>query len=243
MKTIQIITHCYAAKIPDFAAMLAAQMSSLIFWQPHVDVLLTVCCNEDDALTMEAVGSFGTHPLPTVRIQPLLMPLRDLFRRAIGRNRAAKASTADVVWFTDADYIFGRGCLDYVAGVDFRDSNSIIPRKAWIHRRHTDGDSEIKRVTIGEVFEPDLSLFQSWHLRLAIGGMQIVKGDFARQGYLDQTKWQNPVVDTSRGFQDTWCDKKYRKTLGLPLPVDIPGCYRMRHSSSAFESAESRGVR
>lgn len=242
---IQIVTHCYAAKIPDFAAMLTAQISSLILWPPKVDTLLTVCCNQDDELTMRAIYGIGLLPVPTVRIEPLTLSLPQLFRRAIGRNLAAKASRAQVVWHADADYLFGRDCIDSLAAVDFRTFNSVIPRKAWLHRSHTEGDAELKRITIGELFEPDLGIFQAWHPKEAIGGLQIVEGTFARKGYLDGTKWQTPVHDVSKGFQNTLEDRKYRRQElhSNTMLADIHGVYRMRHSSSAFQTASQRYIK
>ncbi len=235
---IEIVTHCYAVKYPVYARMLTAQISSLILWQPHVDVLLTVCCNESDSLTLQAIDGFGCRPTPMLTINAMLMPLGELFRRAIGRNRAMKASTADVVWLADADYICGRGCIDAIAAADFGEYRGIIPSKCWIHRSHYEGDAELERVSIGEPFEPDLSLYEAWRPRFAIGGLFIVRGDHARLGYLPDTKWCEPIPDDKlhTGFADTWCDRKYRRRglEHLVKRVDIPGVFRMRHSVSPF---------
>ncbi len=245
MKSIQIVTHCYAVKLPIYAKMLTAQISSLILWQPHHEVLLTVCCNQDDALTLKAIDGLGSNPTPMVKVQAMLLSLPDLFRRAIGRNRAAKQSTADIVWHCDADYLFARDCIDSICAVEFGEFNSVIPKKAWMHRSHYEGSAELERVEIGELFEPDLSLYQAWHPKEAIGGLQIVRGDFARQGYLDGTKWQTPVHDVSEGFQNTAEDRKYRRLelKSNTMKADIHGVHRMRHVESSFESAAERNLK
>ena len=36
MKTIEIVTHCYAEQHPVFAKLLTAQLSSLLLWPPEM---------------------------------------------------------------------------------------------------------------------------------------------------------------------------------------------------------------
>jgi hypothetical protein len=246
MKTVHVITHCYAAKIPDFAKMLTAQISSLILWPPKTcRAILQVCTTPDDVVTAKAIIDLANIMPPLTKLDLLLMPKTDLFRRAIGRNAAAKASMADVCWFADADYLFGEGCLDAVAAVKFPAGGPefALPRDAAIHADHNAGDAELARIEIGKLFEPDLSKFKRWAPKLPIGGLQIVSGDTARQGYLDGTKWIKPLADASLGFQNTSEDSRYRKSRyggGSRFFADIPGVFRMRHWESAFETREQR---
>jgi hypothetical protein len=245
LKTVHIISHCYALKIPDFAKMLTAQISSLILWPPTVNTILTVCTTPEDVVTGKAMIGLANAVKPPVKLDLLFLEKTDLFRRAIGRNKAAKASGADVCWFADADYLFGHGCIDAVAAVKFPDCGPefVLPRDAAIHVDHDAGDAELARIEIGEVFTPDLSKFKHWGPRLPIGGLQIVSGDVARNGYLDGTKWIKPLADASLGFQNTSEDSRYRKSRyggGSRFFADIPGVYRMRHWESAFETRDQR---
>jgi hypothetical protein len=241
MKTIKIIVHCYAEKHPEFARMLTAQLSSLLYWQPTDRVFVTVCTSQTDILTHQVVADFGKRfecERSPVRVCAWMFAKEELFKRAIGRNAVAKVSTADVIWFADADYLFGEKCLDTLA--ETRIEGLVFPRKVMIHRSHELGDQELKRIVPGEIFQADLSLFEEHRVRYAIGGLQIVPGSLGRKGYLDGTRWTKPLADASVGFQDTREDRIYRGEAGPSQPIDLPSLYRMRHSASAFESAESR---
>ncbi len=238
MKTIEIVVHCYAEKIPDFAAMLTAQLSSLVLWTPKTcNVTLRVCAKSGDQLTDEAGFGFGPFLAENVFSDPLWLDGTDIFRRAIGRNIAAKRSNADIVWFADADYLFGEGCLDALAASDFK--GLAYPRDIMIHKSHAVGDAELARIKIGEQFEPDLTLFKPQRIKFAIGGLQIVDGDTARAGgYLDGTRWVKPTTATD--FQDTREDRVFRGLFPKSTALELPNLFRMRHSRSAFESADSR---
>jgi hypothetical protein len=238
--SVELIVHCYAEKIPIFASMLTAQLSSLVLWPPkNADVTVTVVCAADDDLTAQTVVEFSAQYGDRFRLQSLYLDKSRLFRRAIGRNEAAKLSTADRVWFIDADYLLGDGAIDAVAQTKFKCA-LLFPKHVWIHRAHHLGDAEIARIIPGQLFRPNLELFEQRLEKFAIGGLQIVHGDTARiGGYLDGTKWTQPVPQAT-DFLDTKEDKAFRVHCGGSMPVDIPGVYRMRHSPSAFEPAEKR---
>ncbi len=65
----------------------------------------------------------------------------------------------------------------------------------------------------------------------AIGGLQIVPGDVAREfGYCKDTKWQSPV--TNETWQDTRGDRAFRGILGTKgLPIHLPNLYRIRQTT------------
>jgi len=266
MKTVEIITHCFAEKIPAFASLLTAQLSSLILWEPrNCMAVLTICYAEDDQRTKWVIERLveivdgckedepelaraidtGLVPCPHPRVDMKLLFELDrakLFRRSIGRNMAARRSRADIVWFADCDYIFGEGCLDALAASEF--TGLTYPQEVQIHRAHHIGDAEIARIKPGELFTPDLSLFETKREKFAIGGLQIVPGDVARKyGYCDGGRWQKPA-DPAQGFQDTREDKAYRQEMiekcGPSKAIHLPNLYRFRHSESAFEDSAKR---
>lgn len=248
MKILEIIVHCYAEQIPDFASMLTAQLSSIIRHPPSGEgrVVVWVCTAISDRLTHEVVAAMGYRasllPDNRVRFESFTSDKRFLFRRAIGRNVRARRTHSDVVWFADADYIMSAGSIDAILAIDFTTLPLPLayPKQVFIQRSHASGDKAIATIIPGEDWILDTSAFDVKTEKFAIGGLQIVSGETARQhGYLDNTKWVRPV-DPTLGFQDTKEDKAYRAALGGSCGVEIPGLYRMRHSRSAFETAEKR---
>lgn len=249
MKLIEIIVHVYAEEFPAFASLLTAQLSSLVLWQPQrCNVLVTVCGTPGDVLAFNTCTLLHERlrPLPQASLRWVPFDKAHLFRRGCARNMIAKTTGANVVWFADADYLFGPGCLDALAEarlpgtLEVGQPRCVFPRQYQVHRSHAMGDAEIARIVPGQVFTPDLTLFEPCKLSFAIGGLQIVSGDWAaRNGYLDGTKWSQPVPDATR-FLDTKEDKHYRAACGGSSPIDLPNLYRLRHSSSSFESPEKR---
>ncbi len=245
MRSLEIIVHCYAEQIPDFASMLTAQLSSIIRHPPSTGkVVVWVCTAISDRLTQEVVAAMGykASMAPHLRFESFSSEKNFLFRRAIGRNIRARRTHADVVWFADADYIVSAGSLDAMLAIDFAalPLPLVYPKQVFIQRSHARGDQAIATIIPGEDWILDTSAFDVKTEKFAIGGLQIVSGDTARRyGYLDDTKWVRPV-DPALGFQDTKEDKAYRAALGGSCGVEIPGLYRLRHSRSAFEPAEKR---
>jgi hypothetical protein len=252
MRTVEVVTHCYAEKHASYAAALTAQLSSILLWPPKsAAVTITVCATAErppvidlkdfKISTVDVVEEFEEMwglRFDAHRIQLLSFPKAELFRRGIGRNYAGKASKADVVWFADADYLFGDGCLDALAAADFK--GLAFPREVQIHKSHHHGDAELARIKPGELFQPDMSLFVPKQEKFPTGGIIIVDGDTARKGYNDGTKWCEPV-DPAKGFVDPREDIAYRKqfTEGATA-LDLPSVYRLRHSDCPFQSKEDR---
>ena len=65
----------------------------------------------------------------------------------------------------------------------------------------------------------------------AIGGVQIVRGDFARKyGYLhDVAKYQQPVEHPFGDFRDDIAYRDFVRSFGRIVGIDLPGMYRLRH--------------
>ena len=229
MATLELVTHCWAVRHPHFAQALCYQLSSLILDKPKLcDIAITVCNDPDDLLTTEVLSFF----MPQLQIKSLVLGAPKLGRRSIGRNYAAKWSTADIVWFVDVDYVFREGCLDRLANMSWPNDASIIyPRTIKIQKDFAIGDKSLiaSKPALCDVDPGD---FVPHHYSRAIGGVQIVRGDFARQyGYLDgNVRWHKPV---DKPFGDTREDVPYRKFCqrhGPMVAIDLPGVYRMRHS-------------
>lgn len=242
MKTIEIVTHCWAERDWRYAAALRYQLSSLALHLPtRCEVRVVVCYRHGDSLVEDTINHFNKHLI----LSSLgYVSTAWVGRRSIGRNLAAKITEADVVWFADCDYCFGEGALDYLADFPWNGGETIVyPGSVKISPTHEIGDTMLRSamvlgivVGIGEEVDCRVELYKR-----AIGGCQIVEGDFARQhGYLDNTKWQKP---TNRPFGNkghgthTPEDVAYRQFCqqhGLMRSLDIPNVFRIRHSEEVI---------
>lgn len=231
MKRIEIVTHCYCPPgVDGYARMLAAQCESLLRWKPRATrVTLSVFTTGCDELTLKCVDTWSEQlALENVDLIPYVLHPSDLFRRAIGRNIAARTTSADVVWFTDVDYFFGPGCLDAVTeAVPLEGVDLYCPREVLICRDHATGD---ELVATGRALD-SLDLFVARRQKVAIGGCQIVAGAWARRnGYLHGTRWVKPV-SAEQGFRSCKCDRAFRSVNKLRTEhIDAPGVYRLRHT-------------
>ena len=230
---LEIITHCYR-----YSRVLTYQLSSLVLNPPPFEVSCTIFYNEDDKPTSEVLDYFQS--LHHDRFSILCWPLskEELMRREIGRNTAASLSLADLVWFADADYVFGPGCLAALEEYHFEDDVIYHPQEVQINTTHAFGDQYARMVTKPETIDIDPEDFMPKRHNFAIGGLQIVTGNTARKhGYCpDDKKLQSPA-DT---WQDTKGDFRYRKIIqaareesGRP-PLDgklvLPNLYRIRQT-------------
>lgn len=249
MKSLSIVVHMYAEAIPAYAKLFTAQLSSLCYYPPkNCEVDFQVWTAESDQLTRYVCEMFSaTYAAKGIRavIRRRTLQKKELFRRAIGRNISAKECTADVMWFADGDYCLYDGCLDYIANFDFdaiKPAEMIFPTRYWNQISHAHGDAEIAEIIPGVMFLTDKRNYHKKRLKLGIGGLQIVPRAVALRGYLDNTKWTNPRIDETP-FPDTDDDARFRHTLHSSVPADIPNLFRLRHTASSYESAESRKLR
>ena len=236
MKTIEIVTHCWAGRYAHYAYALNYQLSSLVLHPSEHLSKVTICCCNTDRL-VDYVLQFFFDKLP-LKIIP--MKLSMLGRRSIGRNMAALSTSADIIWHTDCDHIFHEGCLDYVATVAWPNwAPMIFARQIMIHQDWITGDVALAKSVRPCVIDIDPSEFVHKKYNRAIGGVQIVQGDYAREyGYLrDNPRWQSPYTGL-RGFDSCTCDKAYRRFIqerpenNTIIPVNIPGLYRLRHTQT-----------
>lgn len=251
MRLIEIVTHCYCPpNVPWYAEHLKWQFASLVLNKPErCKVKWTVFATLEDQVTcrrldrcrelLDEDGKWLT--LNFQQLQPAW-----LFRRSIGRDRASKVTKADIVWYTDADYLFGPGCLDAVADKLQPSSLLHMPKQYWISFEHDEklaekhknphhrrGQIMIEQELLNDLPKIDDRKFKQRISRIAIGGQQIIGGNFARkQGYLRGIgNWQSPVEDVSMGFKSCRCDNVWRRIHSLAAKrIDIPNLFRIRHT-------------
>ena len=218
-----------------YAECLKWQWASLLQHRTQCTVEYTVCYTPGDTVTAQRVEQISYDDKPdNLYFRPLPLQPQQLFRRAIGRNIRALATDADVVWMTDVDYLFGDECLDAAARqVCPVRSKLCMPGRYHINNDHATGDKMI--ADNRNVTHPKLNpkLFTERKQRLAIGGLQIIGGNFARDaGYLKDTRYVEPV-SSHFGFRSCKCDRWYRKEYKLKAErLNIPGVYRMRHTEA-----------
>ncbi len=224
---LEIVSHCWR-----YSHLLAYQLSSLVLYPPsRLKVTMTVFHATEDEETVALLRFFSTWNFPNVTWNWQVMDAQHLFRRAIGRNRAARATTSDWIWFTDCDVAFHRGCLDGLAdALQGRRDALVFPREERCSHLLPSSDpmlnpdqSELRLVDI------DPSRFSIIQQRdRATGPLQIVHGDVARAcGYCESLRvYQQP----SRKWTKATEDRAFRWLLGTPgVPIDVPGVYRIRH--------------
>jgi len=235
MKLIRIVSHCYAAELRHYADALVYQLSSLVLHPPQTcKVEIVVYCNHEDENTMRVIRWFFKNA-PDLDLGATYLTPQELGRRAIGRNGAAKFSRGvDIIWFSDVDQIYRDGILDRLATMEWPEGAVMVfPRQIMIHRDHATGS----RVTaaVGDdvrLMDADTSLFVPKQYHRAIGGVQIVQGDFAREhGYLDcRPDWRQPVEKPFSSFKDDIIYRRHCLLHGQIVGVDLPGVYRIRHA-------------
>lgn len=239
---IEIVTHAYAGDLPQYAAFLRVQLTSLNCWKPKTDVKICVCHAEGDEAVIRVLDYFK-HSMGG-RLTAWPMPKGGLFRRSIGRNFFAKSTMADLVWFADVDHYWEKGCLDSLWELYNRNPLPplVWPKMVLVPSNHADSDAFWKDILNDTSWAVPVAQDMDWEPKTyhkAIGGVQIVNGDFCRHyGYLDgQKKWQQPT-DGTKPFPNFRDDVKFRKFCeanGGSRAIDLPGVRRLRHSATTYK--------
>ena len=160
-------------------------------WQPpeRVDVTVTVFHAPEDRRTADLLAFFGAHELDGVRWNWQPLPKEQLFRRAIGRNRAALATQADWVWFTDCDLMFRDGCLDALgARLQARRDALVYPREERRTPLLADDDPMLAAGAEPRVVDIDTAQFTAQRPSRATGPLQIAHGDVCRVPFVMYTR-------------------------------------------------------
>lgn len=229
MRRIEIVSHCW-----NYSRLLAFQLSGFVLHPPRdFELVATVFHSPDDSDTAATLAFFAGIGVQGVRWNFLPLDQGNLMRRAIGRNLAAKATEADVLAFTDCDYVYMGGSIDRIGDAILSGTASGEPlgyvQDHLASTSHADGDAEIERVSAPAVVEVNRSRFSPSRLSRAIGGSQIVTGQWARaHGYLpDSRRFQRPAGEWKRTYEDA----AFRRANGLrSVPIDCDSVYRIRHS-------------
>lgn len=223
---LEVVSHCW-----NYSHFLAYQLSSLVLFPPtRLNVTMTVFYCPEDIQTERLLEFFATQSVPGVTWNWCPLPREELFRRGIGRNRAALATQADWVWFTDCDLMFREGCLDSLADrLQGRRDALIFPEE----ERTTDLLAEDNPMLTAAANEPqvldiDTASFTIKRPSKATGPLQIAHGDVCRAvGYCRRIGlYQQPAEQFAKCHED----RAFRwlvQSQGVPLP--IPGVYRIRH--------------
>jgi len=227
MLDIEIVSHCW-----QYAHLLSYQLSSLVNFPPtQVHVRMTVFHALEDARTRAMLAFFGAIELPNVRWNWQALPPPELFRRAIGRNRVARATGADWVWFTDCDIVFHRDCLDTLAR-ELQGRRDLLAYPKF--ERITPMLAETDPVLAAERDRPRVVDIDTSQFTLAAnppkakGAYHIVHGDAARQcGYCEQIPvYRRPAPRWAKTYEDS----AFRWLLGTDgVGLDVPGVHRIRH--------------
>ena len=235
---IEVVSHCW-----QYSHLLECQVGSLVQNTPEeVDVTLTVYFSREDSRTTELLKLAAAETVPNVRWSWRALPKEQLFRRSIGRNHAALNTTADWIWFTDCDVLFGPGCLDSLSrSLQGATSPLVFPA---VERLTT----LLSEEELASGAEPSLRTppsgveFVDVPVSKAKGPLQITHGDVARaMGYCrDLDVYQKPEPAFAKCREDT----AFRWLLGTQgEPVQVEQVSRLRHLQKGRYSGSSSNSR
>lgn len=229
---IEVVAHCWR-----YWRTLTYQAGGFLADPPPewIDVVYRLFMTPDDHETARRVEMLQSLDWPAnVSFQVSPLPASRLFRRAIGRNIAALESQADVVWFTDCDYIISsRSLIDLSAAMQSCPHSFVFPEEV-LEYPHDDSERLIEAATEWQApyrlqLPPEL---KKRRYRRAIGGIQIVKGDICREhGYLNgSSRWQKPQQSWQRCFDDV-AFRKHLAEFGVTgRGVPIGQVVRLMHA-------------
>ena len=227
MLDIEIVSHCW-----QYAHLLAYQLSSLVNFPPtKARVRMTVFHALEDVRDARNARVLRRHRRAGVTWNWQALPPPELFRRAIGRNRVARSTEADWVWFTDCDIVFHRDCIDGLASeLQGRQDLLAYPKYERITPMLTEDDpvlaAERERPRVVDIDTSQFTL--AANPPKAKGAYHIVHGDAARQcGYCEQVPvYQRPVARWAKTYEDS----AFRWLMGTDgVGLDVPGVHRIRH--------------
>lgn len=235
---VEVVSHCW-----NYSHFLVYQLSSVVLFPPKkLDVTMTVFYSPEDIKTKALLDFFSEQVVPGVAWNWQPVEKEQLFRRAIGRNRAALATKADWVWFTDCDLMLRDNCLDTLAeALQGRQDALLFPGV----ERTTDLLAENNPMlqagsTEPQVLDIDTASFTSRQISKATGPLQIAHGDVCRAvGYCRNIRlYQQPVESFAKCHED----RAFRWLLrSQGAPISIPGVYRIRHvSKGRYSGNEAR---
>jgi len=236
--SLEIVCHCW-----QYGHFLTYQLSSLVnHASDKLDITMSVFYAEGDESVARVLDFFQDIDVPGVTWNWRLLPKEKLFRRSIGRNLAAKTTTADWIWFTDCDILFHEGCLDTLADeLQGRDDILTFPRIGLGTSLMEDDADVLNRGKEGPAIrEIPLEDFYPYGgpRSKAKGPYQIMHGDVARAcGYCEDIGlYQKP----SERWRKTFEDRAFRWIIGSQgTALDVPGACQIRHVSKGRYKQDS----
>ncbi len=221
---LQIVSHCW-----QYSHMLRFQISSLIKYTPsNIDITYTLFYSPEDTGVKKLIAHYDALNIDGIQWDWQPLPTPSLFRRAIGRHKAAKTTNADWVWFSDCDLIFHEHCLDSLAAeLSSKQTGLVFPDKERItdllppEHPMLDQNGEA-------IVDIDTSLFSHNAITKAKGAFQIVHGDVARAaGYCGSLKLYSTPTEH---WRKTYEDSIFRQLIQYEgEPVSVEGLHRVRH--------------
>lgn len=224
--TLEIVSHCW-----DYSHLLAYYLSSFVNYPPtKIEVTVTVFYSKEDKDTQATLNFFGKMNIQNISWNWQPLPKEQLFRRSIGRNKAALATKANWIWFVDCDLIFHKNCLDMLAkALQGHNDVLLFPAEESITPLLVKSNP-LLAIREPQVIDIDTTLFSKQAINRAVGAFQITHGDVARAcGYCRNIRvYQTPANHWSKTYED----RTYRWLLRTQgESIDVPGIYRIRHVS------------
>ena len=225
---LEIVCHCWR-----YGHYLTYQLSSLVTRRTDkLDITMSVYHAAEDEAVTRVLEFFQDIEIPGVTWNWQVLPKEQLFRRSIGRNLAAKSTTADWIWFTDCDIIFHENCLDTLASeLQGRDDPLVFPRYGLGTPLLEEDDEILTKGREGPaILDIPLEDFIPYGgaRSKAKGPYQITHGDIARAcGYCESIGiYQKP----SDRWRKTFEDRAFRWLMGTHgTALDVPGACQIRH--------------
>ncbi|NMT65305.1 glycosyltransferase family A protein [Marinobacter orientalis] len=235
---LEVVSHCW-----KYSHFLVYQLSSLVLFPPRkLDVTMTVYYSPEDTKTGELLAFFERQDVSGVTWNWEPVPKQELFRRAIGRNRAALATQADWVWFTDCDLMFRESCFDALAeALQGRRDVLLFPEEEHTTDLLAENNPMLQAGANGlQVLDIDTTSFTTREISKATGPLQIAHGDVCRAaGYCRNIGfYQKPVESFAKCHED----RAFRWLLrSQGEPLRVPGVYRIRHvAKGRYSGSEAR---
>lgn len=233
---LEIVSSCWR-----YDRCLAYHLSAFMLEPPRTPAKVVIYYCEEDAPTVEILGTFAGVRPSTVEWDFRPMERNRLMRRAISRNDAAQKASGDWVIYTDVDYIYRGHVLDELAGeLEARKSIELCFTKHVLQTSQAAGDELIREMEAATKLPRylDLSRFVDGRLSRAIGGSQIVnRGLLKSVGYLPESRrYQKPSDHWRRTHEDRvfrdWIRTEHGATM---VALETRGVARIRHSQRGRE--------